>query len=51
MEINNYKKILHCSINEAKRQYYPRPFVLYKNTIKQTWSVVKKQFAKKSLMI
>ena len=40
-EFNNYKKILRRSINEAKRQYYSRTFELYKNNIKQTWSVIK----------
>ena len=35
------KKILRCSINEAKRLYYKRTFELYRNDIKQTWSVIK----------
>ena len=38
-DFNNYKKILQGSINEAKRQYYLRTFELYKNNIKQTYSL------------
>ena len=38
-DFNNYKKILRRSINEAKRQYYLRTFELYKNNIKQTYSL------------
>ena len=45
-EFNNYKKILRRSINEAKRQYYSRTFELYKNNIKQTWSVIKNTLQK-----
>ena len=40
-EFTNYKKILRRSINEAKHLYYTRKFALYKNDIKQTWSVIK----------
>ena len=49
-EFNNYKKILRRSINEAKRQYYSRTFELYKNNIKQTWSVIKNTLQKKYSM-
>ena len=45
-EFNNYKKILRRSINEAKRLYYSRTFELYKNNIKQTWSVIKNTLQK-----
>ena len=45
-EFTNYKKILRRSINEAKRQYYWRTFELYKNIIKQTWSVIKNTLQK-----
>ena len=40
-EFTDYKKILRRSINEAKHSYYARAFALYKNDIKQTWSVIK----------
>ena len=40
-EFGEYKKILRCSINEAKHLYYARTFALYKHDIKQTWSVIK----------
>ena len=46
MVFNNYKKILRCSINEAKRQYYSRTFELFKSNIKQTWSVIKNTLQK-----
>ena len=40
-EFNDYKKTLRRSINEAKQLYYKRTFDLYRNDIKQTWSVLK----------
>ena len=40
-EFNDYKKTLRRSINEAKQLYYKRTFELYRNDIKQTWSVIK----------
>ena len=40
-EFSDYKKTLRRSINEAKRLYYKRTFELYRNDIKQTWSVIK----------
>ena len=39
-EFNDYKKTLRRSINEAKQLYYKRTFELYRNDIKQTWSVI-----------
>ena len=47
-EFNAYKKhydVVHC-INEAKRLYYMRTFELYRNNIKQTWSVIKNTLQK-----
>ena len=46
-EFTNYKKILRRSINEAKHLYYTRTFGLYKNDIKQTWSVIKDTLQRK----
>ena len=46
-EFSEYKKILRRSINEAKHLYYTRTFALYKNDIKQTWSVIKDTLQKK----
>ena len=46
-EFGEYKKILRRSINEAKHLYYARTFALYKNDIKQTWSVIKDTLQKK----
>ena len=46
-EFTNYKKILRRSINEAKHSYYARTFPLYKNDIKQTWSVIKDTLLRK----
>ena len=45
-EFNAYKKTLRRSINEAKRLYYIRTFELYRNDIKQTWSVIKNALQK-----
>ena len=30
-----------ASIKEAKRLYYTRTFTIYKNDIKQTWTIIK----------
>ena len=49
-EFNAYIKTLRRSINEAKRLYYTRTFELYRNDIKQTWSVIKKYFTEKCSM-
>ena len=46
-EFTDYKKILRRSINEAKHSYYARTFALYKNDIKQTWSVIKDTLQRK----
>ena len=47
-EFTDYKKILRRSINEAKHSYYARTFTLYKNDIKQTWSVIKDTLQRKN---
>ena len=47
-EFTDYKKILRRSINEAKHSYYARTFALYKNDIKQTWSVIKDTLQRKN---
>ena len=48
-EFTDYKKILRRCINEAKHSYYARTFALlvYKNDIKQTWSVIKDTLQRK----
>ena len=46
-EFGEYKKILRRSINEAKHLYCARTFALYKNNVKQTWSVIKDTLQKK----
>ena len=46
-EFTNFKNTLRRSINAAKRLYYMRTFALYKNDIKQTWSVIKDTLQKK----
>ena len=46
-EFTDYKKIPRRSINEAKHSYYARTFALYKNDIKQTWSVIKDTLQRK----
>ena len=40
VEFTKFKNTLRRSIIAAKRLYYMRPFALYKNDIKQTWSVI-----------
>ena len=46
-EFTNFKNTLRRSINAAKRIYYMITFALYKNDIKQTWSVIKDTLQKK----
>ena len=46
-EFSNFKNALRRSINEAKRLYYMRTFAVYKNDVKQTWSVIKDTLQKK----
>ena len=41
-----HTKTLRRSINEANRLYYMRVFELYRNDIKQTWSVTKSTLQK-----
>ena len=46
-EFTAFKNTLRRSINEAKRLYYLRTFALYKNDVKQTWSVIKDTLQRK----
>ena len=46
-EFTVFKNTLRRSINEAKRLYYLRTFALYKNDMKQTWSVIKDTLQRK----
>ena len=46
-ELIHFKNTLRRSINAAKRLYYLRTFALYRNDIKQTWSVIKDTLQKK----
>ena len=46
-EFIHCKNTLRRSINAAKRLYYLRTFALYRNDIKQTWSVIKDTMQKK----
>ena len=46
-EFTVFKNTLRRSINEAKRLYYLRTFALYKNDVKQTWSVIKDTLQRK----
>ena len=43
----HFKNTLCRSINTAKQLYYLRTFALYRNDIKQTWSVIKDTLQKK----
>ena len=38
---NTYKNILRQNIREAKKLYYNKTFLLYKNNILKTWSTIK----------
>ena len=40
-EFKSYYNTLRRSIREAKRLYYTRTFAIYKNNIKQTWTIIK----------
>ena len=46
-DFTNYKKNFRRSINETKHLYYTRTFALYKNDVKQTWSVIKDTLQRK----
>ena len=46
-EFIHFKNTLRQSINAAKQLYYLRKFALYRNEIKQTWSVIKDTLQKK----
>ena len=35
-----YKNILRHSIREAKKQYYTRTFLRYKDSIQKTWGII-----------
>ena len=39
---------LRRSIKEAKRLYYTRTFPIYKNDIKQTWTIIKNTLHRKT---
>ena len=40
-ECKSYYNTLRRSIREAKRLYYTPTFAIYKNNIKQTWTIIK----------
>ena len=40
-EFKSYYNTLRRSIRETKRLYYTRTFAIYKNNIKQTWTIIK----------
>ena len=40
-EFKSYYNTLRRSIRDAKRLYYTRTFAIYKNNIKQTWTIIK----------
>ena len=42
-----YRETLRSSIKEAKRLYYHRTFLLYKNNIRKTWAVIKETLQRK----
>ena len=47
-EFKSYYNTLRRSIREAKRLYYTRTFAIYKNNIKQTWTIIKDTLQRKS---
>ena len=47
-EFKSYYNTLRRSIREAKRLYYTRTFAIYKNNIKQTWTIIKYILQRKS---
>ena len=44
---NQLYNTLRRSIKEAKRLYYTRTFAIYKNNIKQTWTIIKDTLQRK----
>ena len=46
-EFKSYYNTLRRSIKEAKRLYYTRTFAVYKNNIKQTWTIIKDTLQRK----
>ena len=47
-EFKSYYNTLRRSIKEAKMFYYTRTFAIYKNDIKQTWTIIKDKFHRKT---
>ena len=47
-EFKSYYNTLRRSIKEAKRLYYARTFAIYKNDIKQTWTIIKDTLHRKT---
>ena len=47
-EFKSYYNTLRRSIKEAKRLYYTRTFAIYKNDIKQTWTIIKDTLHRKT---
>ena len=39
MELRSYYNTLRRSLKEAKGLYYTRTFAIYKNDVKQTWTI------------
>ena len=40
-EFKSYYNTLRINIKKAKRLYYTRTFAIFKNDIKQTWTIIK----------
>ena len=47
-EFKSYYNTLRRSIKKAKRLYYTRTFAIYKNDIKQTWTIIKDTLHRKT---
>ena len=47
-EFKSYYNTLRRSIKEAKRLYYTHTFAIYKNDIKQTWTIIKDTLHRKT---
>ena len=47
-EFKSYYYTLRRSIREAKRLYYTRTFAIYKNNMKQTWTIIRDTLQRKS---
>ena len=47
-KFKSYHNTLRRSIRDAKRLYYTRTFAIYKNNIKQTWTIIKDTLQRKS---